>query len=173
MPLADNGLLVDGLTETLLESLLNSLPKQHEPVDPDSTRLATPDPANDGSQAGQDQPAPLRWSAWMTGNQLPWRYWNFTLQQNNTPPGAFNVWDGVHTCLHLMVDLYNAFGKSTVWRHPTWTIIDLSHTNNLWHGWGCHWCSFYGGFLDGGSGPNNIWSKCSCPTVWKTTVSPS
>ena len=25
--------------------------------------------------------------------------------------GTFDVWDGLQTCLHLMVGLYNAFGK--------------------------------------------------------------
>ena len=25
----------------------------------------------------------------------------------------FDMWDGLHTCLHLMVGLYNAFWKST------------------------------------------------------------
>ena len=29
-----------------------------------------------------------------------------------------------------MVGLYNAFGKSTVWRHSTWTSLDLPDTNS-------------------------------------------
>ena len=63
------------------------------------------------SQAGQDQPALLRQSAHTTRNQLPWRYWSFVLQQNNTTPGAFDVWDSLHTCLHLVVGLYNTSGR--------------------------------------------------------------
>ena len=132
------------------ESLPNSLPKKHKPVNTESTGSASPDPVNDGSQAGQDQPAPLRQSTCMTRNQLPWRYQNFTPQWNNTSPSAFDVWDGLHTCLHLMVGLYNAFGKSIVCRHSTWTSLDLSDTNKLWP-WegGIHQCGLYGGFLDG------------------------
>ena len=70
--------------------------------------------ATDESQTGQNQPAPFRQSAPTMGNQLPRRYWNFALQQNNTTPGAFDVWDDLHTYLHLMVGLYIASGKSTV-----------------------------------------------------------
>ena len=29
-------------------------------------------------------------------------------------PVPSDMWDGLHTCLHLMVGLYNVFGKSTV-----------------------------------------------------------
>ena len=42
------------------ESLPSLLPKQHEPVDLEPPRSATSGMANDESQAGQDQPAPLR-----------------------------------------------------------------------------------------------------------------
>ena len=69
---------------------------------------------NGEPQADQDQSAPLRQSACTMRNQLPWRYWNFVLQQNNPSPSTFDMWDGLHTILHLMVGLYNAFGKSTV-----------------------------------------------------------
>ena len=41
--------------ESQLESLPNSPPKQHDPDDPDLTGLGTPDPANEGSQAGQEK----------------------------------------------------------------------------------------------------------------------
>ena len=111
---ADSGLLAEGLTESQPESLPSLLPKQHEPVDPELTGLDAPNTANDASQADQDQSAPLRQSACTTRNQLPCSYWNFTLWQNNCPAGAFDMWDGLHTCLYLMVGLYNAFGKSTV-----------------------------------------------------------
>ena len=106
MPPADSGLPVDRPTESQPESLPNLLPKQHELVSPELTRLATSDMARDRSQAGKDQPAPLRQSSCTMRNQLPWRYQNFVLQQNNTIHGAFDMWDGLHTCLHLMVWLY-------------------------------------------------------------------
>ena len=118
------------------------------------------DPVKDGSKAGQDQPAPLRQSARTTRNQLPWRYQNFTLWWNNTPPSAFNMWDGLHTCLHLMVGLYNIFGKSTLLKPSqicqTQTLsgidgdsINVASTMDIW---------------TGGSGPKDIWSELNCPT---------
>ena len=109
VPPADNGLPADRLTESWPERLLSSPPNQHELVNQELTGLATSGMTSDYSQAGQDQPASLRQSAHATRNQLQWRYWNFTLQ-----PGVFNVWYGLHTCLHPTVVLYNAFGKSTV-----------------------------------------------------------
>ena len=166
-PQAHNELPANGLTKSQPGSLHNLLAKQHKLVDPELARLATPDPVNDGSQTGQDQSIPQRWSMCMRRNHLTWRYQNVILQQNNTSSSAFAMWDGLHTCLHLMVGLYNAFGKSTVWRHSTWTIINISDTNNLWYGWGLHWCSFYDGFLDGMGGPRDIWSEHSCPTTYK------
>ena len=114
VPPADSGLPANRLTESHPESLPSIPPKQHKLGDLEPTGLAASDMMSDEPQAGQDQPALLRQSACTMRNQLPWRYWNFTLQQNNTTPGAFDVWDGLHTCLHLMVGLYNAFGKSTV-----------------------------------------------------------
>ena len=89
VPPADSGLLADRPSES--QSLPSSLPKQHELVNLELTRSATSGTASDESQAGQDQPAPLRWSACTMRNPLPGRYQNFTLQQNNTTPGAFDV----------------------------------------------------------------------------------
>ena len=57
---ADSGLLANGLIESQPGSLANSPPKQHVPGDPELTGSAASDMAYDGSQAGQDQPAPLR-----------------------------------------------------------------------------------------------------------------
>ena len=112
VPQADNALLADQPTEIQPEDMPNSVPNQHELVDPELTTSATPGPAKNRSQASQNQPAPLRQSAWTTKNQLPLRYWNFALQWNNTPPSAFNTWDGLQTCLHLMVGLYNIFWRA-------------------------------------------------------------
>ena len=71
VPPADNGLPADGLTKSQPESLLNLLPEQHEPVDPESTGSAAIDLVNEEPQAGQDQPTPLRQRTHMTRNQLP------------------------------------------------------------------------------------------------------
>ena len=109
MPAVDSGLPANGLTESQLKCLPSSPPKQHDLVNLGPTELAASDMKSDESQTGQHQPAQLRWSAHTTKNQLPWRYQNFTPQCNNTTLGAFNVWDGLHTCLHLMISLYNAF----------------------------------------------------------------
>ena len=49
----------------------------------------------------------------------------------------------------------------------------LFHTMSAKHHSFGHWgefyqCSLYGGFLDRGSGPKVIWSKCNCPTRKKS-----
>ena len=49
VPSADDELPANRPTESQPESLSNSLPKQHEPVDPELTGLATADPVNDES----------------------------------------------------------------------------------------------------------------------------
>ena len=102
---ADSGLLANGLTEGQLESQQGPLTKRSDLVDLKPTELTTSDMTSNNSQAGQDQPAPLYWSVHTIRNQFPWRYWNFTLQQNTTTPGTFSVWDSLCTCLHLMVGL--------------------------------------------------------------------
>ena len=111
---ADSVLPANKLTESQPESLASLLPKQHELVSLEPTGSAASDMVSDESQAGQDQPAPLRISACTMRNQLSWKYWYLALQGNNTTLGAFDVWDGLHTSLHLMVGEYNTFGKSTV-----------------------------------------------------------
>ena len=119
VPPVDSGLPANRLTKRWPENLPNLPPQQHKPFDLEPTVSAASGMMSDGSQAGQNQPAPLRQSACTMRNQLPWRYQNFTLQQNNTTHGAFDVWDGLHTCLHLMVGLYNTSWKSTVWKYST------------------------------------------------------
>ena len=97
VPPADSWLPANRLTESQLESLPSFLPKQHKLVDLEPTTLTTLGMASDESLAVQDKPAPLRQSAHTMRSQLPWRYLNFTPQQDNTTPGAFDVWDGLHT----------------------------------------------------------------------------
>ena len=84
VPPGDSRLPAGRPTESQPERLPSLPPEQHEPVDLDPTWSATSGTASDESQAGQDQPAQLRWNAHTMRNQLPWRYWNFTFQQNNT-----------------------------------------------------------------------------------------
>ena len=84
VPPADSELLANGLTESQPESLPSSLPKQHKLVDLELTGLAASCIMSDESQAGQGQSAPLRYSAHTIRNQVPWKYWNFILQWNNT-----------------------------------------------------------------------------------------
>ena len=60
MPQAYNELPADSQAKHQLASLHNLPPRQCELTDPEVTRLATPDPAKDRPQAGQDQHAPLR-----------------------------------------------------------------------------------------------------------------
>ena len=120
---------------------LSNLPlKQHKLVDRELTRWATLNLVNDEPQAGQDQPAPLRLSTHTTMYQLPWRYQNFALQQNNTSPNAFDVWDGLHNCLHLMVGMHNAFGK-TLYLNQLRSVIDKQ--NLVWMGTPLIWCLWW------------------------------
>ena len=111
VPSAESGLPADRPTERLPESQPGLHTKQADPVNLNLTGSTTSDTMTDNPQAGHNQPAPLQQSAHTTMNQIPWRYQNFALQQNTTNPGAFDVWDSIHTCLHLMVGLYNAFRK--------------------------------------------------------------
>ena len=71
---AGNRLPAKGLTESQPGGPSNSPPKQHKLVNPELTRSITPDLVYGGSQAGLDQPSPLRQDACTTRNQLPWRY---------------------------------------------------------------------------------------------------
>ena len=60
VPPADSWLPANGLTNSQPESLPNSLPNQCISVNQVLTDSATSDTVSDGSQAGQDQTAPLR-----------------------------------------------------------------------------------------------------------------
>ena len=161
LPHAEDALPINWPTESWLEGIPNSPSKQCKPIDPGSTGLTIPDSTHEGLYADNGRPVPLRWSWRTMRNQLPWRYQNFVLWQNNILPSAFNMWVALCICLHIMSCLYTVFLGVTVWRHSTWAITDLPDTNNFLHWWGHHWCSPYGGFLDGGSGPKELphWRK--------------
>ena len=105
---ADSGLPANGPTESQSESQPGFLTKQSDLVNLKLTKSTTSDMMSNNSQAGQDQPASLQQSPCTMRNCLLWRYQNFALQWNTTTFGTFNVWDGLHTCLYLMVGLYNA-----------------------------------------------------------------
>ena len=60
VPPADSQLPDIGPTASQLESTPSLLPKQHELVNLELTRSDASDTVSDESQAGKDQPAPLR-----------------------------------------------------------------------------------------------------------------
>ena len=42
-------------------------------------------------------------------NQLPWKYWNFALLADTSPPTIWDVWVGLCICLHVISYLYTIF----------------------------------------------------------------
>ena len=164
VPYKEDALLVNCLTKSQPEGTPHSSSKQCEPVNPVPTGSTSPDSVHEELQSSHDTPVPLRWSLKKMRNQLPWRYQNFAVWQNDTLPDTLNMWVGLCICLYIMSYLYTVFVGSTVWRHSTWNITGLPDTNYFWHWWGHHQCWLYSGFLDGRSEWKVIWSKCSCPT---------
>ena len=66
-----------------------------EPADSEPSGTATSDTTGNTTQGSQDQLAPLRCSTCATQNQLPWRYHNFALSADISPPGNLDVWVGL------------------------------------------------------------------------------
>ena len=115
VPHVENLLPVNQLTKSQLEGIPNSPLKQCEPVDPGSTGPTSPDSMDEGPQADDDTPVPLRQNSRKMRNQLPWRYQNFPLWQSNILPSAFDILVGLCICLHIMSCLYSIFmGKCSV-----------------------------------------------------------
>ena len=85
-----------------------------EPADAEPSGMATSDTAGNMSQGSQDQPDPLRCGTYTTQNQLPWRYQNFVLLADTSPPGIWNAWVGLCICLPFMSCLYPIFMASIV-----------------------------------------------------------
>ena len=77
-----------------------------EPTNSELSEMATLDTTGNTFQGSQDQPAPLRCSTCATQNQLPWRYHNFALLADISPPGILDAWVGLCICLHLISCLY-------------------------------------------------------------------
>ena len=60
VPHAEDALPVNQLTKSQPMGIPNSPTKQHKPVNPESTGLTSPDSADEGLQADDDTPVPLR-----------------------------------------------------------------------------------------------------------------
>ena len=60
VPHEEDALPVNCLTQSLPESVPYSLSKQYEPVDLEPTGLTSPDSMEEGLQANDDTPTPLR-----------------------------------------------------------------------------------------------------------------
>ena len=137
-------------TESQLKGTPCSPSKQCELVNQEPTRSTSWDSTDEGLQANNDMPGPLRQSSRKVRNQLPLRYWNFAAWQNDTPPSTIDLWVGLSICLYILSCLQTVFVRWTVWKHSTQTITGLPDTNDPWHGWGYHWCWLWWNFWLGG-----------------------
>ena len=77
-----------------------------ESADSEPSGMATSVTTGNMSQGSLDHPAPLRCGTCATWNQFPWRYWNFALLADTSPPGILDVWVGLCICLYLISCLY-------------------------------------------------------------------
>ena len=75
----EDALPADYPTKSQLESTPQFPSKQCEQVDPELTRLTSPDSVDEGLQVNDDVPASLRQSSRKMRNQLPLRYQNFAV----------------------------------------------------------------------------------------------
>ena len=82
------------------------------------------------SQCSPDKPAPLRCGTHATQNQLPWRYHNFALLADASPPSNLHAWVGLCICLHLMSCLYTIFVGAQC-KHFSCTISFLPGTTHF------------------------------------------
>ena len=153
VPHEEDAMPVNFMTESQLEGIPNSPSRQHKLVIPGLTGLTSPDTMDEGPQANDDTPVPLRWNFRTMRNLPPWRY-----------PGAFNMWVGLCICLHIMSCLYNIFVgiqcKDTLFSHHRFArhkqflaLMGIPLMLTLW-------CIFRWG-----RGPKNIWSEHCYPTA--------
>ena len=89
-------------------------PVDSEPAAAEPSGMAMSDTAGNMSWCGLDQPAPLRHGTCTTQNRLPWRYQNFALLADTSPPGIWNAWLGLCICHHFISCLYTIFLGSIV-----------------------------------------------------------
>ena len=114
VPQEEDVLPANSLTKSKLESTPHLSSKQCKPVDPEPTRFTSPDSDDEGLQANDDTPGPLRQSSRKTRNQLPLRYWNFAAWQNDSLPSTLDLWVGLCICLHILSCLYSFCEEYTV-----------------------------------------------------------
>ena len=141
VPHEEDVLPADCLTESLPEGRCHSPSKQCKRVDPEPTGLTSPDSMSEGLQANDDMPVPQRRSSRKMRNQLPWRYSNFSVWQNDILPCTFSMWVGLCICLHIVSCWYTI----CVMEYSVMTLCSNHHRS----------ARCYGGFLDGG-GPKDI-----------------
>ena len=85
-----------------------------EPTDSEPSSMAMLGTTGNTPQSSQDQPAPLRCGTHATWGQAPWRYHNFALLADISPPGILDALVGLCICLHLISCLYTIFMGSIV-----------------------------------------------------------
>ena len=109
-----DALPVDWLTGSHLESALNLLSEQDEPVISEMTGLTSTDPTDRGLQDASDEPILLRQSSISARNQLLSRYQNFALQQNNNFSGVSDICAGLWVCIQIISIVYIILCGNTV-----------------------------------------------------------
>ena len=85
-----------------------------ETADPGPSGMVTSSTAGNMSLGSPDQPAPLRCGTYTTQNQLLWRYWNFGLLADTSPPSIWDAWVGLFIFLHFISCLYTVYWGNIV-----------------------------------------------------------
>ena len=117
---------VAGVEQTNTSALAPSL--DTKPPGSELSGMATSDTMGDMSQGSPDQSAPLRCGTHATQNQLPWRYCNFALLADTSPPSILDAWVGLCIFLHLISCLYTIFcGKYSVNTPYLYHLISARH----------------------------------------------
>ena len=84
-------------------------PVDSEPADAGPSGMVTPSTAGNTPQGSLAQSAPLRHSVWKNQNQLPWRYWNFSLLADTTLSSIWDAWIGL-----CILSVHRFLGKYSV-----------------------------------------------------------
>ena len=106
-------------------------PVDSEPADTEPSGIVTLSTVGSMSQGSPDQPTSLRCSTQRTWNQLPWRYHNFGLLVDTSPPGIWDAWVGLCICLHVISCLFTVLWESTVWTHFSYSVPCLLSTTHF------------------------------------------
>ena len=91
-------------------------------------------------------------------NQLPLRYWNFAAWQNDTLPSTFVGWP-VHLPVHLVMPAHSFCEKYSAKTPYSNHHRSARHKQSLALVGIPLMLTVVDLFLDGGSGPKDIWSK--------------